>query len=412
MTGYLEGVGIKIPPHLAKKVNKMRVLLLCRHPFHKTSGGVVEFLHYLPMALSRLGIETVMYDMGNEADHALAGPLRLPNGMPAYSGPLIKPGFWVSRRKLAPLADLCRLEKIDLVHAQGTYRSGFAAWQLFRQTGQPYMVMSHGDIAAANSDRMKRGSVQRRCREILRHAVAVSHLTPMMAAASHQMFDTRDKSVVIANGIDLASWRQSPARTEQNYVLGMGRLQREKGFHVLIDTYAELCRRGVKTSLVIAGDGAEAANLQAQVERLGLTLVTGHQDMAAIPAQSVVFTGYVKGDQKQALVAGSRLILFPTQPSQWEEPFGIVQIEAMAAGKVLVASDSMTTRYLQTLGLQARLAEPDNPVAWADQIMPLLGAADERETLGRINLANVQQFDWDVIAKQYRDLYLRYPLSR
>jgi glycosyltransferase involved in cell wall biosynthesis len=390
----------------------MRVLLLCRHSFEKTAGGVVEYLHYLPTALKAYGIETVMYDMGNETDNALQGPHLLPNGMPSYSGPLIKPGFLVSRRKLQPLIDLCRSEKIDLVHAQGTYRSGFVALQLFKRIGLPYVVMSHGDIAAANSDRMKRGKVQRRCSEILRQAVGVSHLTPMMADASHAIFDTRDKSVVIANGIDLASWDDGLAVPEQNYVLGIGRLQREKGFHVLIDAYAWLQKQGVKTSLVIAGDGAEALNLHAQVLRLGLKLVTNYTDMSAIPESSVVFTGYVKGDAKHALIAGSQLILFPTQPSEWEEPFGIVQIEAMAAGKVLVASDSATTRYLQSLGLQARLAKADDAKAWAEQMLQLLGAPDVRKKLGSINLDNVKQFDWDVIAKQYRDMYLRcLPLS-
>jgi glycosyltransferase involved in cell wall biosynthesis len=386
----------------------MRVLLLCRHSFEKTAGGVVEFLHYLPTALKTYGVETVMYDMGNEVDYDLHGPHFLPNGVAAYSGPLIKPGFFVARKKLQPLMDLCEREKIDLVHAQGTYRSGFVAMHLLKRARVPYVVMSHGDIAAANSDRMKRGKVQRRCREILRHAVGVSHLTPMMADASHQIFDTRDKSAVIANGIDVASWRELPVVDTQNYLLGIGRLQREKGFHVLIDAYAELRRRGVKTSLVIAGDGAEALNLHEQVRRLGLNLVVGHQDVGSIPPESVVFTGYVKGVAKHALVAGSRLILFPTQPSEWEEPFGIVQIEAMAAGKALVASDSATTRYLQSLGLQACLARADNANAWADQVALLLSSVSVREQLGKANLENVRQFDWSVIAKQYSEMYLRW----
>jgi glycosyltransferase involved in cell wall biosynthesis len=75
---------------------------------------------------------------------------------------------------------------------------------------------------------------------------------------------------------------------------------------------------------------------------------------------------------------------------------------------VLVASDSATTRYLQSLGLQARLAKADDANAWADQIAPLLTAVALREHLGMINLDNVKQFDWDVIAKQYSDMYLRW----
>ncbi len=383
----------------------MRVLFLCRHSVAKTAGGVVEFLDFLPTALQRYGVEIVMYDMGNETDNQLQGPTLLSNGISAYSGPVIKPSWFVSRKKIQPLIELCQREKIDLVHAQGTYRSGFVALQLCKRTGLPYVVMSHGDIAAANSDRMKRGKVQRRCREILRYAVGVSHLTPMMADASHHIFDTRTKSVVIANGIDLSAWEATRTLSAHNYMMGIGRLEPEKGFHVLIDAYAELRKRGVKTSLVIAGDGREAVALQEQARSQGLLVVTAYQDGQAIPAESVVFTGYIKGESKHRLIAESQLMLFPTQPSQWEEPFGIVQIEAMAAGKILVASDSATTRYLQSLGLQAELATADDPLAWADALMPLLNSPARCQTLGEKNLANVRQFDWDVIAKRYSNLY-------
>jgi glycosyltransferase involved in cell wall biosynthesis len=382
----------------------MRILFLCRNSVAKTAGGVVEYLHYLPLALKKQGIEVVMYDMSGDND-TLQGPQVLANGMASYSGPVVKPSWFVSRKKLAPLIEVCRREKIDFVHAQGTYRSGFVALQLFKRTGLPYLVMSHGDIATANSDRMKRGSVQRRCRAILQKALGVLHLTPMMADASHAVFDTRQKSTIIANGIDLSAWQTVANASMQNYMVGIGRLQREKGFHILVDAYAELCRRGVKTSLVIAGDGAEAAALQAQARNLGLNVVTDYQSGQSVPAESVVFTGYIKGHTKYQLIAESQIMLFPTQPSQWEEPFGIVQIEAMAAGKVLVASDSATTRYLQTLGLQAVLAKADDPQAWADQLQPLLRAPERCQALGEMNRQHVQQFDWAEIAEQYAKMY-------
>jgi glycosyltransferase involved in cell wall biosynthesis len=382
----------------------MRILFLCRNSFAKTAGGVWEFLHFLPPALKALDIEVLMYDMGNETDFRLQGPHVLPNGMLSYSGPVIRPALFVSQKKLTPLLKLVKQEKIDLIHAQGTYRSGFAALQIFKHSRTPYVIMSHGDIAAVNSDRIKRGKVRRRCREILRHAHKVSHLTPIMAEASHEIFDTQNKSVIIGNGIDLASWRALPAMPEQNYILGIGRLTREKGFHVLIDAYAKLCKLGKETTLVIAGTGPENEALQKQARNLGLNTVIGLPDV--IPQRSVVFTGYIKGELKNSLIAQCSAMLFPTQPALWEEPFGIVQIEAMAAGKILIASDSGTTRYLQDLGLQAVLVKPDEPADWADKIASVLDDAALRLQLGRDNVANVEQFDWSVIAGEYRDLYL------
>src|SRR5580700_6592495 len=134
----------------------MRVLFLCRNSFAKTAGGGWESLHFLPPALKAFDIEVLMYDMGNETDFRLQGPHVLPNGMLSYSGPVIRPAMFVSQKKLKPLLTLVKQEKIDLIHAQGTYRSGFAALQVFKQAQVPYVVMSHGDIAAVNSDRIKR----------------------------------------------------------------------------------------------------------------------------------------------------------------------------------------------------------------------------------------------------------------
>lgn len=384
----------------------MRVLLLNRYSIEQTNGGVAEYLYYLPIALRPYGVEALLYSESDEGVYQLTGPRYLENGMSAYTGPFIKPGFFVSNRKLKPLLDLCRTENIDLIHAQGTYRSGYIAMQVHKHISLPYVVTSHADIVKTNSDRMKRRVVQGRCREILRHAAAVTHLTPLMAEVSHQIYDASAKSVVIGNGIDLAGWANANSAAEQNYLLGIGRLVPEKGFNILIDAYAELRNQGVSTSLVIAGTGPEATALQNQARHLGLNVVTDFQEISSIPEDSVVFTGYVKDEKKKQLVSQSRLILFPTQPSQWEEPFGIVQIEAMAAGKAMVASDSATTRYLQSFGLQAVLVKADDILAWAGQIQVLLHDTAFRNKLGKINLANAQQFDWDIIAKQYRDVYL------
>jgi glycosyltransferase involved in cell wall biosynthesis len=169
--------------------------------------------------------------------------------------------------------------------------------------------------------------------------------------------------------------------------------------------YAKLIERGFSTSLVIAGKGSEEKNLQLQVKNLGLSLVTGVTDLSTIPDKSVVFTGYVRNEIKKRLVAQSQFVLFATQPDLWEEAFGIVQLEAMAAGKPLIASDTNVTRFLLKSGLQAYIVKPDDVNAWADQAALLLNHADLRKKLGNANLRAAAQFDWQPIAEQYRDVY-------
>ncbi len=98
-------------------------------------------------------------------------------------------------------------------------------------------------------------------------------------------------------------------------------------------------------------------------------------------------------------------MLFPTRPSQWDEPFGIVQLEAMAAGKALIASDLPAVRYLESEGLQVIRVPDETADAWATAIETLLTNPEKRKNMGIKNLAAAEKFDWSVIAEQYELAY-------
>jgi glycogen(starch) synthase len=379
----------------------VRVLYITRFNPERIIGGIAEFLYFLPNTLKALDIQSYLYNQADEPSTTLQAPSMLKSGMIAYEGPFMKPGLFRSRKDLNPLLDLCEREKIDLIHAQETYRSGYLAYQVKKKLQIPYIITSHSDIAPQNSERIKRRSVRKRCREILQHADAVTHLTPSMAAISHEICDTAEKSKIIANGIDLTLLHASKTAIEKDYLLTIGRLEFEKGVHVLIDAYAELRKQGVKTSLVIAGTGSAEDALKNQVTRLGLNLVTDYADIDNIPPASVIFTGYVTGEKKNQLMVGSKIILFATQPQLFEEAFGIVQIEAMAVGKTMIASDIAATRYLQTLGSEGLLVKADDIAAWSNAILTFLRDDNKRQALGKANQEKSSQFDWKIIAKQY-----------
>ncbi len=385
----------------------MRVLFLYPRTLDSNTsvGGVAEFLCSLTPELKLLDVDPIIYS-GDKTLRSLSKPAQVIKEATIYSGPFIKPGFFVSSGKLVAVLTLCSQMKIDVIHAQGTYTAGFMALQIFKRTKIPYVVTSHSDILLTNSKRMNRSNVQRRCRQVLKHAAFVTHLTPNMADESHHLWDTREKSTTIGNGIDCQAWQSYFGLPEKNYILGIGRLERGKGFHVLIDMYAKLLARGcTTTSLVIAGTGTEEKNLHSQVKNLNLNLVTDYSDFSHIPEKSVIFTGYVRGEAKKRLIAHSQFVLFSTQPDLWEEAFGIVQLEAMAAGKPVIASNTQVTRFLQSKGLQAALVKPDDVNAWAEQSAELLKDANKRKQLGSANVIAAAQFDWRPIAKEYRDVY-------
>jgi glycosyltransferase involved in cell wall biosynthesis len=108
------------------------------------------------------------------------------------------------------------------------------------------------------------------------------------------------------------------ARTKGAYALFLGRLAPEKGLSLAIDA-----ARAAGVPLVIAAkhsEPEERAYFDAEVApRLG---------------PDVTWVGEVGGDRKLALLAGARCLLFPVR---WEEPFGMVLIEALACGTPVVA---------------------------------------------------------------------------
>lgn len=381
----------------------MRVLFLHRSTLENISGGVAEFLHYLPLALQQHNVASYLYSENRHA--ALSNPCVLSNNMRAYTGHYIKPGFYTSKKSLAPIIELCEQEKIDLIHAQGVYRTGFLAMQVYKKTGIPYVVTSHADILSTNSERMRRFLVKERCKSVLKHAKSVTHLTPFMADFSHQLYDTKNKSTIIGNGINHADWLPFHHLPEKNYFLAIGRLEKGKGFELLIDVYSQLLTQGITTSLVIAGSGSLEACLKEKARLLNISIVENANDTDSFPERSIIFTGYVKDEYKKRLISQSKLVLFATQPTQWEEAFGIVLLEAMAAKKALVGSDIAATRYLQTQGLQGKLVEPTNIDAWISAIKLVLNDDALRYQMEQDNLKAVREFGWDKVAQQYAGVY-------
>src|SRR3990167_7337288 len=119
----------------------MRVLYLSHRYQDTKTGGLAEFLHYLPLALQSLGVIPFLYTQSNH--HLLTtlqDPELLPNRMLHYSGPFLKPNLFPSKKALHCVIQLCRTQNIELIHAQGTYRSGYLAMHVARKTGIPYIV--------------------------------------------------------------------------------------------------------------------------------------------------------------------------------------------------------------------------------------------------------------------------------
>jgi glycosyltransferase involved in cell wall biosynthesis len=165
---------------------------------------------------------------------------------------------------------------------------------------------------------------------------------------------------------NMIPWRPASPHSREPFVLYAGRLAEVKGLRLLMaawDRYHSRRRAG-GLRLVIAGTGP----LGPEVSR-----------WAAV-TPSVELTGLVSGDRSADLMAQARAVLVP---SVWEEPFGLVVPEAMAAGTPPVATRRGSFSELITSGTDGVLVPPDDPDALAAVIADIGAQPGMYEALGR-----------------------------
>jgi glycosyltransferase involved in cell wall biosynthesis len=105
-------------------------------------------------------------------------------------------------------------------------------------------------------------------------------------------------------------------------LLFVGRLVSDKGVFVLIEALAKLNNAGHRLHLEIIGDGPEKPTLESLCENLGLR-------------DQVSFSGVLSADHIASRMNRAR---FTVIPSVWQEPFGLVALEALACGSVPVVA--------------------------------------------------------------------------
>lgn len=134
--------------------------------------------------------------------------------------------------------------------------------------------------------------------------------------------DLATPSVVIPNPYrdDLFRLLPDVARTKE--LVFVGRLVSDKGVDVLLDALALLAGEGLRPRLAVVGDGPERPRLAEQAARLGI-------------AGQVDFLGTRTSEELVEILNRHRILVVP---SRYREPFGIVALEGIACGCVVVGS--------------------------------------------------------------------------
>ena len=173
--------------------------------------------------------------------------------------------------------------------------------------------------------------------------------------------------------------------------MAWGRIQYEKGFQVLAQAVARLRGRVAGLACLIAGRGPYLAELQSQID------LEGVGDLVQLP-------GYVSDDDLRRALNRAACVVIPSL----YEPFGIVALEAMAAGVPVIAARTGGLAEIIEGSDAGLLFEPGNAARLAEAIESLL--TDESLAVSlRANARRLldERYTWDAIALETAGLYAR-----
>jgi glycogen(starch) synthase len=222
------------------------------------------------------------------------------------------------------------------------------------------------------------------------NANLVVALSPYMETLAIRGGAKPERVSLIPNGIEPADIgldsgvpllpRVATGRLELLYV---GRLSVEKGVDVLIEAAALLRARGISFHLRIAGSGVQERGLREQVAYLQLNDI-------------VEFVGPRPRKELGALYQSADALCVPSR----SEPFGVVILEAMAAGVAVVGADTGGIPCMIDHGLNGLLCKPEDPDGFADALERF---ASEFGLAGRMGAAGQQraasEFGWVTVGK-------------
>lgn len=214
-----------------------------------------------------------------------------------------------------------RGEHYDIVEAHIAFPTGLLAWPVARIAGAPLVLFAHGsDVARLPWTSSRR---ERAARWLFRRAdlvIANSRFTADIA--ERRLGPLRRPVPVVSPGIVIEPDRPADAATSRasDHVVYVGRLVPGKGAAVLVEAATRLVDDSVDVRLTLVGDGESRSELEAQATRLG---------------DRVTFRGGLAPSTVRSILASATVVAVP---STQDEGLGLVTLEAMAAGAIVVTT--------------------------------------------------------------------------
>lgn len=380
-----------IATHIAAQGHRVHVLLPEHRDLHR---GAIE---------DGVNLHIYRYAPGRDWMHwgyaeSLRADVQIKRGM--Y---VLAPIVFVSA--LSAMLQLTRREHYDVIHAHWVLPNAPMAALAAGVRNIPLVISLHGSDVFVAEKWKPLGSL---ARWSFQRADGITACSDNLAARAMALGAEGAKTELIPYGADLKAFHTDPAAVrrvraklkigaDELMVLGVGRLVYKKGFEFLVKALDEVRATAPHARLVLAGDGDLRRELEGTVAALALN-------------SRVTFAGWVPREEIPAYFAASDIVAVPSVQDEAGNVDGLpnVALEAMAAGKPLVASRLAGIPQVVHNGVNGLLVEEKNPHQLAQAILQLACDADLRLGMGAAGRVQVREvLNWDNVARMYVSLYNR-----
>jgi phosphatidylinositol alpha-mannosyltransferase len=358
----------------------LRVGMVCPYSL-SVPGGVQAQVMGLSRELRKMGVEVrVLAPCDGPPPATFVTPLgdSLPTSANGSIAPLA-PDPSAQLRTIRALTD----EEFDVLHLHEPFTPGPTQTAVLMHTA-PIIGTFHG---AGESSAYK---------YLRRPVLAASHRLAHRVAVSKDARELPYRYIggeyeILYNGVELDDYRSGATHPRSGAtIFFLGRHEERKGLGVLLTAMQQLPDN---VTLWVAGTGPDTARLRAQF---------GHD-------HRIEWLGRLSDADKIARMKGATVFC---APSLHGESFGVVLIEAMAAGTAIVASGLDGYRNVATDGVDAVLVEPGEVEPLAIALKRVLFDADLRAGLVAAGQRRADDFSMRSLAERYLAHYLRIAADR
>jgi phosphatidylinositol alpha-mannosyltransferase len=348
-------------------------------------GGVNQHVRYLYENLRLRGHDVRILTSSHGLQRASEGDvIRIGKGFSVPTNGSVGT-VTLSPRYVSQVSEVLERERFDLLHFHEPFVP-FLSLVVLRQSTSVNIATFHaygGFSPAYELGSRLMGSYAERLHGRIAVSAAARHFIDRFFPGDYKVIPNGVDTGRFRRGVPIARWQDGTRN-----ILFVGRFEPRKGLLELLKAYRILRKTGCECRLLVVGSGPLGKEARRYVATRRL--------------RGVEFLGRVSDEEKAQLFRTADVYV---SPATGGESFGIVLLEAMAAGTPIVASDIHGYKGVVRRGREALLVPPREPKPLAAAISGLLRDDAMRAEMGSAGRERAQDFSWERVTAKVDDFY-------